>query len=123
MNPQAFLYPTVMTDRYSFMKTVKKVLNLKTFKGFPTTDLVYDNQEKAIFEYTVLNNDYSEKMPVAMKWGFANQEVATCVSLNAFDLIKANKEGQLKGELKEIASKLDENSNSIIMLVKHKKKY
>ncbi|TAJ11955.1 6-bladed beta-propeller [Marinilabiliaceae bacterium JC017] len=121
MDPQVFLYPTVITNRYYFMKTLKKEFDIERRKGFPTTDLVYDNQEKAIFQYSVLNNDYSEEMPVAMKWGFANQEIATCVSLNAFDLIEANEEGHLKGKLKEIASKLDEDSNSVIMLVKHKK--
>jgi len=121
MNPQVFLYPTVSTARYSFMRTVKKVLNIKTFKGFPWVDLVYDNQKKAIFEYIVLNNDYSKKMPVAMKWGTANKDIATCITLNAFELVEAYEKGHLKGKLKEIASKLNEDSNPVIMLVKHKR--
>lgn len=121
MTPQLFLYPTVITDRYYFMKMLKKEFDVERRKGFPSTDLVYDNQEKAIFQYTVLNSDYSEEMPVDMMRGVANQEVATCVSLNAFELVEANEKGELRGKLKEIASKLDENSNSVIMLIKHKR--
>lgn len=49
-----------------------------------------------------------EKMPITMMQRIANQDVATCISLNAFDLVEANKKGGLKGKLKEIASKLDE---------------
>lgn len=120
MDPQIFHYPTVTTDRYIFMKTLRKEFDLKTMKGFQTSDLAYDNKEKKIFEYTILNNDYTEKMPVAMKWGLANNEVATCITLSALSLIEANEEGHLKGKLKEIASKLDEDSNPVLMLVKHK---
>ena len=46
------------------METVKKEYNFETHEGFPTTDLLYDKQEKANFEYIVYNNDYSEKRAV-----------------------------------------------------------
>jgi len=36
-------------------------------------------------------------------------------------LVEANREGKLKGKLKEIASKLDEEDNPVFMLLKHKK--
>ncbi|TKG97038.1 6-bladed beta-propeller [Puteibacter caeruleilacunae] len=121
MDPQVFLYPTVITDRYSFLTTIKKKFSIEKRRGFPTTRLVYDNQEKALFECTVLNNDYSVKKKVPMRWNVANHEVATYISLSAVDLIEANKKGHLKGRLKEIASKLHEESNPVIMLVKHRK--
>jgi len=121
MDPQEFLYPTVITDRYNFMNTLTKEFDMKRMKGFPTTYLAYDNKEKEMFQCNVLNNDYTEKMPVNMKPGFANKEIATCVTISAINLIEAKEEGQLKGKLKEIASKLKEDSNPVIMLVKHKK--
>ncbi|MCL3781282.1 6-bladed beta-propeller [Prolixibacteraceae bacterium JC049] len=120
MNPQIFLYPSVVTDRYCFMKTVKKQFDLQKRKGFPTNSLAYDNQEKTVFQYKVINGNYTTKKSVNMKWGYANNEIATCSSLSALSLIEANKEGQLKGRLKEIASRLNEESNSVLMLVKHK---
>lgn len=42
-------------------------------------------------------------------------------SLQAHELAEAYGKGVLKGKLKEIAAKLDEESNPVIMLIKHKK--
>ncbi len=125
METKVFLFPTVMADRYYFMRTMKKEVDFKTFKGFPSTDLVYDKQEKALFEYTLYNADYSNKQQVSLGLSFngiVNHEIATCQSLEAASLIEAHEKGQLKGRLKEIAAGLDEESNAVIMLVKYRKK-
>lgn len=124
MDTKVFLFPTVITDRYYFMQILKKEFNLEKMKGYPTTDLAYDKQENALFEYTVYNDDFSDKKQVSFgskPTNPANQEIATFQALNASDLVEAYEKGQLKGKLKEIATKLDEESNPVIMLVKHKK--
>lgn len=124
METEVFLFPVVITDRYCFMRTQKKELNFTTFKGFPTTDLVYDKQEKAVFEYTLYNADYTNKEQVSLGQktnGIVNQEIATCYPLEASGLVEAYEKGQLTGKLKEIAAGLDEESNPVIMLVKYKK--
>ena len=42
--------------------------------------------------------------------------------MDAFKLVESYNKGELKdGKLKELASKLDEEDNSVIMLVKRKK--
>jgi hypothetical protein len=125
MNPEIFLFPIVITDRYYFMRTMKKEIDFTTFKGFPETNLMYDKQEKSIFEYAVLNNDFSIKREVSLGQkpsSTVNQEIATCLSLNAFELVEALDKNELKGELKNIAQELDEESNPVIMLVKHRNK-
>ena len=125
MEPEVFLFPTVITDRYCFMQTMKKELNLTTFKGFPGVDLVFDKQENKLFECTVYNDDFSNKQPVSLgqqTGGTVNQEIATCMQLNALDLVEALEKGELKGELEKIAKKLDEESNPVIMLIKYKEK-
>ena len=61
MNPEVFLLPSVVTDRYCFMEIVKKEYSFSAGKGFPSTYLMYDRQEKSIFRYTVNNADYSYK--------------------------------------------------------------
>ena len=125
MEPEVFLYMGIYTDRYYFMRTMKEEVDFKTFKGFPSTDLVYDKQEKALFEYTLYNADYSNKQQVSLGLSFngiVNHEIATCQSLEAASLIEAHEKGQLKGRLKEIAAGLDEESNAVIMLVKYRKK-
>lgn len=121
MNPGVFLFLSVLTDRYYFMEAVKKEFDFKKSEGFPATDLMYDKQEKAIYEYAVFNNDYSDKTAVNMKSIPVNEEIESWQSLEVHQLIEDYENGNLKGRLKEIAAKLHEDSNPVIMLIKHKK--
>ena len=127
MNPEVFLFPGVISDRYYFMQTVKKIYDVST-NEWPRTDLVYDRQEKALFEYVVYNDDYLSKKPVKLILDnrpveFAlNNEIPFCIRLEAYELVEAYRNGELKeGRLKEIVSTLDPESNPVIMLVKHRK--
>ena len=90
--------------------------------GFYTDQLVYDKEEKSLYQVAVYNNDYAEKRTVAMTAKSINREIENVTSLNASPLVEIYKKGQLKdGKLKEIASRLDEEDNPVIMLVKQKK--
>lgn len=119
MAPEVFLFPGVLTDRYYFMQTVKKEYDFATEKGLPTTDLVYDTEEQGIYQYTVYNQDFSERT-VDMASRCMDGKVAFYVRLEAHELVEAYEKGLLKSKLKEIASKINEESNPVIMLVKHK---
>ncbi|WP_293674720.1 6-bladed beta-propeller [uncultured Parabacteroides sp.] len=121
METEVFLFPTVITDRYYFMRTMKKELDYKTFKGFPGTDLFYDKQEKTLSQFTMYNGDYSNKRSISFLFKPRNSEIAISQSLQAPDLVEAYEKGQLKGKLKEIAAGLDEEANPVIMLAKYKK--
>jgi hypothetical protein len=121
MEPEVFLFPGAITDRYYFMQTMKKEFDFARMKGFPTTDLVYDRQEKAIYIYTVYNDDYSNKKQIYMNTEPVDGEIVTWQPLEAHQLVEAREKGQLKGRLKEIAATLDEEDNPVIMLIKHKK--
>lgn len=122
MQPEVFLYMGISTDRYHFMQTLKNVFNFEKGNGFYTDELVYDKEEKAIFQVAVYNGDYAEKRTVAMTAKSINREIENATSLNASRLVEIYKKGQLNdGKLKEIASKLDEEDNPVIMLVKQKK--
>lgn len=90
---------------------------------------MYDRQEKKISEYTVYNDDFTNKRPVKNLVDeiltltvVNNNEIAFMEKIEAYELIEAYGEGKLKGKLKEIAAELDEDSNPVIMLAKHKKK-
>lgn len=121
MVPEVFLYMGIHTDRYYFMQALKNVFNFEKGNGFYTDELMYDKEEKALFQVTVQNGDYAEKRPVAMTAKSINREIEDVTSLNASRLVEVYKKGQLKeGKLKEIASKLDEEDNPVIMLVKQK---
>ena len=115
MNPEVFLYSEILTDKYEFMRTYEKTLN------GGETDLVYDKQQKAVFRYVLYNDNYTNKKRMGMRGTNVNDEIAFYESLESFDLIKAYEKNILKGELKKIASKLNEEDNPVIMLIKHKK--
>ncbi len=122
MNPEVFLFPGIITDRYYFMLSVKKEFDFSTGRGHPSTNLLYDEQENAIFEYTLYNGDYSNKKQIYTRNIPINNEIAIWQYLEAPDLIEAYENGELKGKLREIAATLDEESNPVIMLVKERKK-
>lgn len=118
-NPETFLFPVLFTERYYFMQTVRKVMNFTTWEGFPTTNIVYDRQQSALFEYTIYNNDFYPKRTVNLG-GLERNETAFWQIFQAYQLIDAYENGELRGRLKEVASRLDEESNPVIMIVTHK---
>jgi hypothetical protein len=122
MNPVFFLFPSIFTERYYFMDATKKEV-IVDGEWFPATHLMYDKQEKAIFEYAVYNDDYTDKRPVNMNKSvpIVKGDVVAWLSLQATDLIEDYEKGKLKGRLKEIAANLNEESNPVIMLLKYKK--
>lgn len=81
--------------------------------------LGYDKEEKAIFQFSFYNADYPEK---AMSfYTFPKDKVMMYQSLQASELIEAYQSDKLKGKLKEITATLDEDSNAVIALIKHRK--
>jgi hypothetical protein len=126
-NAEAFLSPGILTERYYFLQTEKMEPEIKgttpmdAFPFYPRTNLMYDRQENAIYEYTVYNDDFSNKMVVNIAQKTVNEEIAFSLKFESDGLLEAYEKGQLKGKLKEIASKLKEEDNPVIMLVKHKK--
>lgn len=122
MEPEVFLYMGIHTDRYYFMEAIKNEFDFETGNGFYSDELMYDKEENAIFQFKVYNDDYAEKTTVAMTARSINREIEGVTSLGAFRLVEAHKEDKLKdGKLKEIASRLHEDDNPVIMLIKHKK--
>jgi hypothetical protein len=122
MNPEVYLSMLALTDSYYFLKTLVNDFDFETGRGFDMNTLMYDKKENALFEYAVYNDDYTEKRPLSkMMWWPYNHEIASRVILEADQLVEDYKKGILKGRLKEIASKLKEEDNPVIMLVKYKK--
>lgn len=120
VDPEIFLTVGVVCDQYYFIQTVKKVFDFEKGRGFPTTDLVYDRKEEAVFKALVLNADYVNRQKVNMTSHIGNSEIATFQNLAAYQLVEAYKKNELKGELKKIAASLDEESNPVVMLIKYK---
>jgi hypothetical protein len=127
-NPEAFLSPGILTEYYWFLQTEKAEpettgttpADVRVF--WPTTYLMYDRQEKAIYEYTVINDDFPKQINVYMiQNSAANDEIAFQRKIETYQLVEAYEKGELKGKLKEVAAEMNEEDNPVIMLVKYKK--
>lgn len=122
LDPELFLILRLISDRYYFMESVKNVYDFRKDEGFPRTYFMYDTQEKDFFSYIIYNGDYSYKRELYMvMFTPINAKGELWATIDAFDLCKDYKEGKLKGKLKDIAAKLGEDDNRVIMLVKPKK--
>ena len=126
MDPEVFLFPTIFTDRYVFMQAVERSFNFGVDKDVPRTNLIYDKTEQTAYEGEVINRDF-EGMPVNLWFAhrvimeFNDDEIAFATRLEAPDLVEALNDGKLRGPLKEIASRLDEEDNPVLMIAKYKK--
>lgn len=132
INPEIFLYPGVITDRYCFMQAVKNEYNENDEadrKGnLVRFDWVYDKKEKKIFEYVLHNSDFTHGSSLKNLAYEANvltvvnsDEIAFAERIETSDLVEAYEAGKLQGKLKEIAAGLNEDSNPVIMIAKYKK--
>lgn len=117
MDPEMFLFPGAVSDRYLFMDINTKERDSRDIS------LMHDRKTGETFQSTVYNGDFSSKQRVAMySYGKnANRNVAFCQPIQAETLVNAYEKGKLKGKLNEIATNLDEESNVVIMLAKYKK--
>lgn len=123
MDKKVFLFPYLFTSRYYFMQAMEKSVDFKTMKGFPTTDLVYDVQDKAIYTYKMYNQDFSDDRQLSLSIKpntVSNSNVATFQVLQTNNLLTALNKDKLRSPLKDIALKLDEEANPVVMLIKYK---
>ncbi|WP_456087838.1 6-bladed beta-propeller [Parabacteroides sp.] len=122
MNPEFFLVLKLVSNRYYFMESIKNVYDFSKKEGFPRTYFVYDTHEKDFYSYTAYNGDYTYKKEFYMSMLTPiNSKGELWATLNAFELCRDYKKGKLKGKLKEVAARLDEDDNRVVMLVKSKK--
>ena len=121
MNPEVFLFPFILTDQYYFLQIVKKEYNFEKRSGFPTINLMYDVKNNSIHECIVYNGDFSIKKKVNMGMRtFNNDDIVFIYRYESYELIENLEKGQLSGKLKEIAETLNEEDNTVLMLVKNK---
>ena len=122
LDPEFYLILKLVSDRYYFMESIKNVYDFRKEEGFPKTYFVYDTQEKDFFSYIIYNGDYSYKKELYMvMFTPINTKDELWATIDAFELCRDYEKGKLKGKLKDIAAKLGEDDNRVIMLVKPKK--
>lgn len=118
--PDFILTMGTVTDQYFFIEAIKKEFDFATGRGFPTTSLMYDKQDGTLCKPIVLNGDYTNEKKVNMSSTSLHKDVANFQILAANRLVEALEKNELKGQLKEIATQLEDESNPVIMLMKYK---
>ena len=122
MDPEIMLVLRLFSDRYFFFETIQNTYDFSKDRGFPSKYIMYDKQEKNVFEYALFNGDYSTKNEIHMTISRpVNHEITSWYTLNAYRLVEDYEKGVLKGRLKEIAARMDAEDNPVIMLIKHRK--
>lgn len=119
-----FLTLTGANARYYFFKRQQALLE---FQGNAATDtkstyVAYDRKNGNICQPTFTNNDYpSQEITLKQMIQCAGDANCCFLLLEAFKLKEDLAEGKLKGELKTIAEKLDEEDNPVIMTIEFKR--
>ena len=128
MEPKVFLFPGVITDRYYFMQAVKKEYNESDpYSKLAKREILYDKTENQMFEYVLYNRDFMGESTGNLAFDVLSlvvknsKDIAFATRLEAPDLVEAYNDGKLRGPLKDIASKIDEEDNPVILIAKYKK--
>ena len=122
METPVFMAYTGQTPRYLFVNTIKKEYDFEKQTGYPSVDYIVDKTNNQIYERgSITNNDY-QGQEVYMEDINADQPSGIYLqSIRASSLVEAYEKGKLSGKLKEIASKLKEDDNPVLMIIKLRK--
>ncbi len=121
MEPAVFLFPGAYTGRYLFLQSVKKEYDFEREEGFPATTLMFDSRESKFYACELYDKNYPEREIPEIFQRCLDKETLSAVVLENQELVDASRQGKLKGELKEIAERLDEDDNPTLLIVKYKK--
>ena len=120
-DPERLITIGTITSRYVFFEVIDKIVtDPKVGKAFPSRTMVYDRQTHDIFRPIIQNADYITREEYRFRKVSLNKDIACLQVLPAYKLIEAYEKNELKGKLKEIAAKLDEDSNPVIMVMREK---
>ncbi len=108
-NPQKMVGVIGLSKKAIYLDVTLNVFNPKTRKGFDKTSYQLQRSNNKIVEYTLKNSDCLSNK----KWASLKQYVL----MPADELIQYLEEGKLKGKLKNIAEKLKEDDNPVLMKV------
>jgi hypothetical protein len=113
-----FLGVNMETERYLFMTKAK----LEEYPSIPCVQLVYDKHTGEIREQNFYNGDDLTKKQI--DFGVESRNIRAIdnnryyLSIPADQLKEAYENSELTGKLKEIASKITEDDNPVLMVVK-----
>jgi hypothetical protein len=83
-----------------------------------TREFLYDSENGETYCLELINRDYESYQFKYVPPPFCASTAAQ--RIDAYQLTEAFRKGELKGELKEIVSTLNENDNPVLMIINYK---
>lgn len=122
MKTPILLIPDFKTEKYFFLTSLVHEFDFNTMKGLPDTHLIYDYVRDEIFEYVLKNNDSPSQVFDLNRAGtISHRHNNTIYQIIEIDKLKEDMEkGKVSGKLKEMASKLKDDDNPILMIITFK---
>lgn len=111
------------TNRYTLLSSVEKKIDKDKGELAPVSRyFMYDKQTGEIHTPHFYNLDYSPKRQTIVEDNYMAELPDNYARriLSAEMLVRINKEGHIVGRLKEVVSKLQEDDNPVLMLIKFK---
>lgn len=121
--PERLLRMEWLTPRYCFLSVADKAYDFQKGGGFgQQRPIVYDKQEQTTYRYKLLNGDMQADAHAYLgAFPATGSPVAAACLLNADLLVNLCQNGKLKeGPLKDLALRLHEEDNPVLMLMRHK---
>lgn len=124
-NPPTVIVPELYTDSFMYFRVISMYYDKSDYwKVYENAEkLVWDRKTNQVEKWSFYNSDMDATMtryPVADGDAFSDRNMGV-VFYTAETLITLNNEGKLKGKLKEVASKLkDEEDNVVLLIAKYK---
>ena len=123
-NPPTVLAPELYTDSFLFFRLVPIYYDESYFfKPYDeSVKLIWNRKTNQVEDWDIYNSDFDvpiTKYPLTRFDNFSNRNMGVA-HYTSETLIGLYNEGKLKGKLKEIASKLDEEDNYVLLIAKYK---
>lgn len=124
-NPPTVIVPELYTDSFMYFRVISMYYDKSDYwKVYENAEkLVWDRKTNQVEKWSFYNSDMDATMiryPVVNGDVFSDRNMGV-VFYTAETLITLNNEGKLKGKLKEVASKLhDEEDNVVLLIAKYK---
>jgi hypothetical protein len=118
-NPRVFLTPVIKTEKFIHLSKVAADFDMIKTEGFvPSIDLLYDFTNKQIYEVSFENLDCPELSVNFLDIDIAKNMAASLIE--AHKIVDSFEKNKLNGILKQIAEKLDDEDNPVLMIMKFK---
>lgn len=123
--PPTIIVPELYTDSFLLFRVVSMYYDKSNhYKPYQESDmLIWNRKTNQVEKWEIYNSDMDAAMlryPLTRLNAFSDKNMGVAF-YTAETLITLNNEGKLKGKLKEVASKLqDEEDNKILLIAKYK---